>query len=170
MQNKKNRIILITLAIILIFLVIFLVIKLVNINKNKTNIEVVNTNNLIENETESNLINNEIQNNIISQNQTVKNNQPTFTEPNEPNINETNIQDNGGEEIDKSTIEKQEDNKDKAINIAKKDWGEDSTVYFTFDNVDSNGKYVVCVRKSTTTEALRWYAIDVNTEMFTIIE
>ena len=53
-------------------------------------------------------------------------------------------------------------NEEKAIDIAEKEWGEDDSVYFEFDHVDSKGNYVISVRQKSTTKALAWLTIDVE--------
>ena len=65
---------------------------------------------------------------------------------------------------EKKDDETTKNNREKAIEIAKKDWGQDNTVYFSFDSVDENGYYKICVRNVTTTRAIFWYTIDVKEE------
>jgi len=55
-----------------------------------------------------------------------------------------------------------EDNKEKAIEIAKKEWGEDDSVYFEFDEIVSNGNYRIAVRQKSTTNTLVWYIVDIE--------
>ena len=54
------------------------------------------------------------------------------------------------------------------MNIAKKDWGNSNNVYFSFDGIDSDGNYRVCVRNNSTTYTIRTYIININTGTFTI--
>ena len=109
----------------------------------------INNENNVNNES-----NNEVENNV---NQNIVNDNATI---------ETPIAD-PEQEVDKQTIQKEENNQEKAINIAKKDWGEDNSVYFSFEGIDESGKYMVCVRDQET-RALRFYKIDINTGTFTI--
>ena len=76
------------------------------------------------------------------------------------------------QEVDKEVIEKIESNEEKAIRIAKEDWGEDETVKFDLEeNIrDSKGRYIVNVRDVETTHPLRIYYIDVETEIFEILQ
>jgi len=72
-------------------------------------------------------------------------------------------------EIKPTNPEEKEDtnkdgNKEKAIEIVKKEWGEDDSVYFEFDKIDSNGNYRIAVRQKSTTNALVWYTVDVENE------
>ena len=68
--------------------------------------------------------------------------------------NNTTKEDNNGE------ISKQE-GKNKAIEMARKKWGEDDTVYYFIDRVNGN-IYNVSVRSKDTTESLAEYEIDVK--------
>ena len=74
------------------------------------------------------------------------------------NIEEEHINSESKEDVDTK------DDKEKAIEIAKEDWGEDDSVSFKFDRIDSKGNYIVVVRDKATTNALKWYTIDVEEE------
>ena len=54
----------------------------------------------------------------------------------------------------------------KAIDIAKKDWGNDRGVNFSVEGMDGNGNYIVAVRDSNTV-ALAFYSVNVSNETFT---
>lgn len=172
MKNKGKMIVILILLIILIIVTVILTNKLISIMTSKEPDDVIvkidNTienhlnNNVHENNTantiEGNTINNTVENNNISNennstaNQNVVNNTaPTIKE----------------QEVDKETIEKEENSQEKAINIAKNDWGEDSTVYFSYERID-NGKYIVYVRNNETTRVLRIYTIDISNGTFTM--
>lgn len=68
------------------------------------------------------------------------------------------------EVVDTETVKKQETDREKAINLVKKKWGEDNKVYFVIDRVVSDEEYIVCVRNKSTTEALCWYKVDLKNE------
>lgn len=55
---------------------------------------------------------------------------------------------------------------EKAIDIAKKDWGEDKTIYFSEEGTTEEGKYIISVRDKDTTNARIWYIIDVTNGTF----
>lgn len=55
---------------------------------------------------------------------------------------------------------------EKAVEIVKKDWGEDSSVKFQVETMDANGDYVVSVRDITTTEAKAFYTVNTTTGKF----
>lgn len=63
--------------------------------------------------------------------------------------------------------EKPETVEQKAVAIAKKDWGEDSNVEFSIDGINSNGSYIIAVRNTKTTEALAFYTVNVSDGTFT---
>lgn len=112
------------------------------INKNEVNKVVDETTNKIKNE-----IQNLVEENVIESKEENKI---------ENTINNTN------------TITKQENNeaqttesdKEKAINMAKKDWGEDNNVSFKIDEELENGKFVVSVMDKKTTKVVFWYLVD----------
>lgn len=56
---------------------------------------------------------------------------------------------------------------EKAIEIAKKDYGDVSNINFVIDGMTIDGKYIVAVRNSTTTEALAYYYVNVADGTFT---
>lgn len=57
---------------------------------------------------------------------------------------------------------------EKAIEIVKNNWGPDDTVYYSYDGIDKNGKYIICVRDKNTTKALYFYYVDIETGTFDI--
>lgn len=50
---------------------------------------------------------------------------------------------------------------DKAIDLAKKQYGTTSGVYFRIEQIQSNSVYIVSVRDNETTRDLAWYTVDV---------
>lgn len=168
MDNKKKKIIVATIiSIILVIAIVLLTIKLINIRKNKQDITVINENLVIENKMDSNNeINNEPSNETQDSNEiqnNIENN--TIDEDIAQNTIQSTPVADPEQEVDKQTIQQEDDNKEKAINIAKKDWGEDNSVYFSFEGVN-NGKYTVSVRETDTTRAIRYYHINVSDESF----
>lgn len=63
------------------------------------------------------------------------------------------------EEVPKTDLEK-------AIDIVKKDWGKDESVYFAEDGKTTNGEYIIAVRDKNTTRALAWYTVNISTGVF----
>lgn len=68
----------------------------------------------------------------------------------------TNVQ---GEEEESSNKENIENFQEKAISLVKKEWGEDSTVYYTVDNHQDN-IYTISVRSKSTTATVAEYEVD----------
>ena len=164
-MNKK-RVILVAIAIVIILIIILLTVKLINIRKNNEKIENADENNIvIENQINENIINEEIIDDNIIENEEIS---TDFDEENKSQeiVESTPVAD-PEQEVDKQTIEKQKSGEEKAMDIAKKDWGTDSTVYFSYEGM-VDGKHKVCVRENSTTHALRYYIINVDTGDFTI--
>lgn len=175
MKNKGKMIIILILIIILIAVTIILTNKLISLMTSKEPDDIiVKVDNVIENnlqntvnennttnKIEENVINNTVENNNVENNAVNENN-------NSINQNVVNNTSTGKEqEVDKETIEKEESSKEKAINIAKNDWGEDSNVYFSYEGI-ADKKYIVYVRDNATTRVLRIYTIDVSSGTFTV--
>lgn len=136
----------IILLIVAIILGAIFVTKMSNKENSNNNIEKSMTNHLIEDEVEFIVLNNEIVN--------TENPENTISEETIENI----IAEQQGEQIDYE---------EKAIEIAKEDWGEDDTVYFSSDGKNSDGKYVIYVRSRNTTNAIYKYIVDAKKGTFT---
>ena len=61
-------------------------------------------------------------------------------------------------EVEETSI----NSEDKAIELAKKEYGSTDGVYFRIDQIQSSNVYVVSVRDENTTAALMWYTVDVK--------
>ncbi len=150
MKRKTSIIIIIILVIMLIAIGIFMFGEInkgsttkptsTNTLKDKNN-EIVNQ---IANEIVENTIKNEVKNNETTENTTENTTIPTET----------------FEEAPKTAEEK-------AINMVKKDWGEDKNVDIAIDGMDSNGNYIVAVRDSSTTEAKAFYTVNTSSGTLT---
>ena len=57
---------------------------------------------------------------------------------------------------------------EQAKDIVKNNWGEDDSVYYSYDGIDKNGRYIICVRDKSTTKALFWYYVDLESGTFEI--
>ncbi len=106
-----------------------------NVEKNQKE----NTSNNTINTTINNEISNETQENILQNNE---------------------IQEN---DTKQNPTEEPKTDEEKAIAIAKKKWGEDASVNFVFDHKNESGEFVIAVRNSTTTAAIEWYIVNINT-------
>ena len=95
------------------------------------------------------------------------------------NKNEINVENNtlGPEhnEITNDVVDNEIENENTEMNpeeqakqIVKDNWGEDDTVYYSYDGKDAKGRYVICVREKSTTKALYRYYVDIETGAFEI--
>ena len=150
-MNKKTKVALVILIIALIIVVAIAVIASINpFKENKTSAEALNDTQIngMLNNTENNIENTEQENNAINE----ENN----------NVNETE----GKEQEKPSTSDNANNsNEEKAIELVKKEWGEDNSVYFDLAGVTSDGKYRVSVNRDT--KVLAWYIVDIENEIVT---
>ena len=85
--------------------------------------------------------------------------EPKKTEKKEPDTEQKKV--TQGEEETSSNKENTENTQEKAIELVKKEWGEDSTVYYTVDN-NQNNIYTISVRSKSTTETVAEYEVDIK--------
>lgn len=57
-----------------------------------------------------------------------------------------------------------EDKQKKARDLAQKNWGQDSSVYFTNESVKSDNEYIVAVRDKSTTAVKNYFKVNIETE------
>lgn len=114
------------------------------------------TNSNVNNSTQNSSALNELQNNIKTENE---NTNLTNNKENEENKSEKENQEENNEKVDEQVSLNDED---KAIELAKKEYGETSGVYFRIEQTQSNGIYIVSVRDSETTKDLAWYTVNVK--------
>lgn len=158
MVNKKVVIICSIIALIIVGVIVEIQIKKLNEIENVGEVQdtakqntSVNQNLATSNETENtgNEEQNIIQENTSEQNQ-IKGEEEKEQEPTEENTANTS-----------NTEEMAENNNLSAIDLAKKQWGEDDSVYYTIDH-QSNEIYTISVRSKSTTEQLAEYEVDVK--------
>lgn len=156
MVNKKIVIISSIVALIIVGTIVGLKIQKFKTNEN-INYEQTNSAQNIVNNTESN---NEIKENTNTQNEVSSN----IIEQNQIK-GEEEIKSNNSEEKTNNTsnneIENEENTDEIAINLVKKQWGKDDTVYYTIDN-QKNDTYTISVRSKSTTEQLAEYDVNIN--------
>lgn len=111
--------------------------------------------------------------NELSENETFLN-EETINEVTNVIVNEEkeNIAENVVENIqENSSTETFEENpktlEEKAIQIAKKDYGNGENIKFGVEGIDESGRYIVTVRDANTTEALVFYFVNVSNSTFT---
>ena len=59
-------------------------------------------------------------------------------------------------------------NQESAIDLVKKHWGEDNTVYFTNEGINFNGDYIVAVRQKTSTTVKSYFKVNLETKIVEI--
>lgn len=146
-MNKKG-ILMIVLIVLAIAVVIFLAKSILNKTEDDKQVNTVENQFVVNDITNSaieNVMNNYIEENIVNTENTTKN----------ESIKYENVQKS-------SEVTDSSDDKNKAIQLVKKDWGKDDSVYFYVDEEKGNGKYVVSVRNKETTSVVVWYNVDIN--------
>lgn len=161
MKNKILGIIIIVTIIITAIVMIFYGYKIIKQNNSSETVSnSVNNENKIENNTvNTNNSENEVKNteeNVVDNKENEIQNNTTDNKTNE------NISNNNSSEITGAT------NEDKAINIVKKNWGNEQGVYFVTMGIDAKGRYIVTVNDSSTTAIFAWYAVNVETGEFEV--
>ena len=146
-NNKKKKVIILSvIAVILFALIVILSIKLLkpkSVKDNKENENIV-ANETTENVIEENIANENVINEIIEEKEENKKEETkVYKSDNTPVADPT-------QEIDKQTFQKEKSNEEKAVEIVKNDWGNDSKVRITYTGTkDDNGIYYVQVIKDT---------------------
>lgn len=154
-KENKNYIKIILPVICVVVVIVTFVLLFDMKNKTENNI---NTNNI----TSENLVQNNSQNEIIPENIIDEENTvPEVTNTAIENTIENMVVENEviSNDNDKFSSNKQE----KAIELVKKHWGTDNSVYFTNENVRSNVEYIVAVRDKATTEVKHYFKVNIET-------
>ncbi|MBQ3145463.1 MAG: hypothetical protein IJB90_02665 [Clostridia bacterium] len=152
-MDKKKLLIIILVLVLLVVSAVLLTIKLFNLENETVK---TSTENVIENYAVNNTIQNEVSNNVV--NNTVQNNVNNVVQ-NETNNTTTNTK-------QEETKEDTQTNEEKAVAIVEKIWKNEKNVYCSFEEIDSEGKYIVRVTKET--RVLCWYAIDIETGKYSV--
>ena len=143
------------LVVIVTFALLFYMKSKVEQVSSKNNIDnenIVNENIVSENIIDENTINNGI---IEGENVVVDNTTPT----------ENSVQD---EVISSDEDRYSENRQKKAIELVEKHWGDDDTVYFTNEGINSDEEYVVAVRLKTSTAVKHYFKVNIETEKIEI--
>ena len=137
--------------------------KIDNAENTKQNENVVedDDNEIVENDT----ISNEVVNEVVEDNQTNTTNNTTNTAKtnSSTSVNSTNETTSVASSSGTSTPAVT-DKKQKAIELVKKEWGEDNTVNFSFEYINENGEYIVAVRRNSSATTEFYYRVDLDTE------
>ena len=151
----KKNIGMIILAIVIIIIAAILIVWFAFPSPHKTN-ETIGTavaGNELEEEPIENVIEN-IQENVQENTQANE----TIQTPGEENTQTQNEVENTSSETFEESPETEEE---RAIAIARGDYGSTENVKFGVEGIQADGRYIVSVRDSNTTEALVYYTIDV---------
>ena len=159
-ETKLNKKIgMIILAVILIILATICIIWFAFPTLYKTN-EAIGT------AVASNKIEEDIENVVEKEQEEIQENTQTNSEMQttvEQNEQVQNITENNSSETFEESPKTEEE---KAIEIAKKDYGNAENVKFSVEGIQADGRYIVSVRDSSTTEALVYYTIQVSSGEF----
>lgn len=108
---------------------------------------------------------------ISGNNKTVKTGTNTIVKENKTN-EENKVAENMVEaeenKVEESNVPNTENKEEQAKEIVKNNWGEDDSVYYSYDGIDKDGRYIICVRDKATTKALFWYYVDLESGTFEI--
>lgn len=119
------------------------------------------------NTTNENLVNNELEENDVDKNlvNTIKNEVEEETETEEKTVieNVTKLEPQGTVYETNSDIGTT-DKKQQAIDLVKEKWGEDGTVSFRCDSVNSKGEYVIAVVSKETATVKNYFKVNLNTK------
>lgn len=108
-----------------------------------------NANNISENFVEENNVSNEISNTADLENDNTSNQMNTSTSQ--------------SNQSSAPAIPAVTDQKQKAIELVKKEWGKDDTVDYLFDHVNENGEYVVAVKDRATATVKYYFRVNLET-------
>ena len=97
-----------------------------------------------------------------SQNNTINNSSNENKEENENKSEEEEKTVEDEPEEEPTQEETSVNDEDKAIDLAKKQFGTSDGVYYRIEQIQSNGVYIVSVRDNETTRDLAWYTVDVK--------
>lgn len=143
----------------LIIVIIGITIYCLDNYSHKSDSSVANSNNVENNST--NINTNTSSNN--TKNTNLNNTTNTENKIND-NKNEKEEEENKKEEIKNETEVVSVTGEQKAVELAKKEFGITEGVYYNCEKTQSNNVYIVSVRDEETTRALAWYTVDVVEE------
>lgn len=154
-MNSKVKICIALIAIVLVVIICVIAFK------GKDNVDEANSNTveniantMVENEVDNNVVENKVENTTAKQN--VIENQKLETKDFSTSVYETNS--------DVGTTDKKEE----AINLVKKQWGEDDTVTFSCDSITSDGIYIIAVTSKERAVVLNYFRVDLAAKTVTI--
>ena len=139
------------LVVVITFILLFNMQSKVEEASNKNNVEIENIVEENEVSAENVVDENEVENEIVEDENTAVDNTTT---------KENSVQD----EVVSSDEDRYSENRQKkAIDLVKKHWGEDDTVYFTNEGINSDEEYVVAVRLKSSTAVTNYFKVNIET-------
>ena len=145
-----------SLIIIAIVIVLFAIIWLVYDMFKKDTVDTSSDTNIVDGNTGlDNIINDLFENDMIENDVIGSEIENEVTE----NVTSNSSKENGNTKNEPDTTEKTTSKEEKAIELAKKEWGEDDTVTFSVDE-KKDSKYYVAVKQDAT--VIQWYEVDTN--------
>ena len=151
MNKTITRSVLVIAIAIVLFAIIWVVYDMVK--KEPANANVVDNNLPDENAGLDNVIN-ELFENIVEENEIVNDME-----------NEVNEEENEDEDVETSS-ETVTSKEKRAVELVKEFWGEDDSVYFSYQSIDNQGRYIVSVNRKDSS-VIAWYTVDVDSEIVT---
>ena len=160
-MTKTIKVCLILLVIVIIlFVIVFLA---YDVFKEET-VEVSENTNIVDGNTGLDNVINELFENV-EVNETVESEEETTENTVSTSTDENSEEDEEETEDDESdSVTSKEE---KAVALVKEEWGSTDGVYFRNESIDSDGRYIVSVRDSSTTTALAFYYVDLSTGLVT---
>lgn len=152
-MNKNAKIL---IAVILVILVIVICCFTIGGNdKEKNTID----NSVVEN----NVVNESLEENTVSENEVDSNSikNEVIEQPIIENVIEVEPQ---GVVYESNSDMGTTDKKQEAINLVKQTWGEDDTVTFRCDSVNSNGEYIIAVVSKQSASVKNYFKVNLNTK------
>jgi len=137
---------------------------------------------------ETNFNNNTVQENKVKENKTVENTTIENESKNENKIVENKVVDTSNKNVTDKVVPANQsapttgtsvapssvvyestdigstDKKQQAIELVKKQWGDDNTVSFRCDSVTSEGEYIIAVVSTETASVKNYFRVNINTK------
>jgi len=156
MNKNLRNILLVVVIVVAIFGIIWFIYDMMKIEPADTN--TVDTNLMDENTGLDNLLNGLFEN--VATNEQIQNEV-------EDDGNIVKKDETSNNTVDTSTSESITSKEERAIELVKQEWGGTDGVYFSNESIDSEGRYIVTVRNSGTTNLLAFFLVDVSTGIVT---
>ncbi len=154
-DSRETRNFLKVVLVLIVIAIIGVFIYMINLDRKEN----INVNTTADNTQQNKL---EIEQGKIQEDEKVNEEEPIVAEEN--NEPEEEPENNANEQVDNNTDDEVTSigDEDKAIELAKQQYGTTDGVYFRIEQIVSNGVYEVSVRDEETTVEYAWYTVDVK--------